>query len=496
MTRGREQQRAAERRVLQLLHGRATRTHIREIHAHLLRHHLHFSNLLLAHLVSVCAALRRVPYARRLFLSHPSPSLPLFNATLKALSLSPAAAPDALRLFSLLRCRSLFPDRLSFAPLLKAASFLPPALGRSVHALTLVSGFAAHPPVAVGILEIYTSSGEMDSAHRAFDDMFQKDVVAYNLMINGYCKRGDFESGFRLFRQMGDRSIVTWNSMIAGLACCGRDGEALELFREMWDYSGFEPDDATLATILPVCGRLGALDVGRWIHYHADGKGLLKSAVNVANSIIDMYCKCGDLAAAQLVFDEMPKKSVVSWNAMITGSAFNGHGQVGINLFEEMKRSGVEPNAGTFVGILGCCAHAGLVKGGRKLFASMVEDYRIEPKLEHYGCMVDLLGRCGFVEEAHELVRSMPMRPNAAIWGALLSACRNYGELGIAEMAMRELIELEPRNSGNYVLLANLYAEAGLWEEAENVRWLMKGKSVPKVPGQSLIGHEDRVEGN
>ncbi|XP_072975220.1 pentatricopeptide repeat-containing protein At5g56310-like [Typha angustifolia] len=200
-----------------------------------------------------------------------------------------------------------------------------------------------------------------------------------------------------------------------------------------------------------------------------------------------MYCKCGDLVSARSVFNAIARKSVVTWNTMIMGLAFNGHGHDGLSLFEDMKRSSQQPNAVTFVGILGCCTHAGLADKGRELFHSMHSEHGIEPRLDHYGCMVDLLGRCGLVKEAHGLVRSMPMRPSAAIWGALLSACRSHGELGLAEVAIKELIELEPWNSGNYVLLANLYANAGRWEEAEKARCLMKEKSVQKVPGQSLV---------
>ncbi|KAG6508670.1 pentatricopeptide repeat-containing protein At1g09190-like [Zingiber officinale] len=479
---------AAERRVLSLLHDRAARGHLPAIYGHVLRHDLRGSDPVATHLVSTCTAVRRPSFALRLFRHHPSPSLFLFSATIKALSLSLAYAPDAFHLFALLRSRYLSPDRLTISPLLKAAAHIADLrLARSLHGFAFLSGFASHLPVAVGLLELYNSCGHMSDAHKVFNEMPQRDVIAWNLMINGYCKKGDWESALGLFRRMNERSVVTWNSIIAGLARCGQDIYTLQIFHEMWETSGFDPDDATVVAVLPVCARLGELDLGIRIHRYAERKGLLNDALHVANSIIDMYCKCGDLASAKALFDEMPQRTVVSWNAMIGGMSFNGRGQEGLDLFDEMLRRRERPNGGTFVSVLGCCTHEGRVERGQEIFQSMALEHGVRPGMEHYGCMVDLLGRRGKVVEAYGLVRSMPMRANAAIWGALLSACRSFGELGMAEVAVKELIELEPWNSGNYVLLGNLLSEMGKWEEAEKVRLLMKGKSVEKSPGQSLV---------
>lgn len=192
-----------------------------------------------------------------------------------------------------------------------------------------------------------------------------------------------------------------------------------------------------------------------------------------------------------MCFDQMPRRNVVSWNSMISGLAMNGHGNIGVNMFKEMKRQGIQPNDVTFIAVIGCCTHAGLVQRGRELFDLMIKEHHIKPRLEHYGCMVDLLGRYGHVKEAFELIRSMPMRPSAAIWGALLSACRIHGDLEIAEHAAKELVSLEPWNSGNYVLLSNIYAEAGRWDDVENIRVSMKDKYVQKAPGQSMLESYD-----
>lgn len=321
-----------------------------------------------------------------------------------------------------------------------------------------------------------------------FDEMHQRDVIVWNLMIRGFYKAGDVEMGLRLFRQMGERSVVSWNLMISCLAQSGRDGEALGVFHEM-QANGVKPDEATVVSVLPVCGRLGEVDVGQWIHSYAAGScGLFKDFISVGNSLVDFYCKCGMLEKASTVFRDMPQKNVVSLNAMISGLALNGNGELGVDLFEEMISEGVNPNGATFVGVFACCAHAGLVEKGWDLFRSMSLKHHMEPKLEHYGSMVDILGRSGRLCEARDFIRSMPMKPNAAIWGALLSACRTYEDMELAECAVNELINLEPWNSGNYVLLSNIYAERGKWDEVEKVRVLMRENCINKAPGQSMVG--------
>jgi pentatricopeptide repeat protein len=327
-----------------------------------------------------------------------------------------------------------------------------------------------------------------------FDEIPQKSrcTVAYNTLITACLKARDIRAARHLFDEMqryrrSRRSVVSWNLMIAGCARCGRDDMAVCCFEGMVREGEVAPDDGTLAAVLPACGRTGHAGAGRWAHEYARKTGLLESAVRVANAVVDMYCKCGDIASAREVFERMRKRSVVSWNTMIAGFSLNGHGIDGIELFQEMRKQGVEPNAVTFLGVLGCCAHAGAVEVGREIFGSMQMEHGIEPAIEHYGCVVDLLGRSGLLEEAHALIQGMPMKPNAAIWGALLSACRAHSGLGIAEVALKELINLEPCNSGNYVLLANLYAETERWEEAGEVRRLMRTMSVDKAPGQSSI---------
>ncbi|KAJ9552570.1 hypothetical protein OSB04_016615 [Centaurea solstitialis] len=452
--------REVERKILSHLHGRHSRIHLTQIHAHLLRHHLHQSNHILSHFISVCAQLRKMDYAHLLFLQTQHPNILLYNSMIKGYSLSPPFQ-TSLHLFCTMKNNhGIWPDEFTFAPLLNA--------------------------VRIGTVELYANCGRMEDARKVFDEMLHRDVIVWNLMIRGYCRTGNVDIGYELFNEMDERSVVSWNTMLSCLARSGRDGEALKLFYEMRD-AGFELDEATVVTMLPACARLGEESIGQWIHSYAKSSKLYRNHVSVGNAIVDFYCKRSLLEDAFKVFDEMPLRNVVSWNTMISGLAFNGDGQKGLGLFDEMMKSGLKPNDSTFIGVLTCCVHSGLVQRGRELFGSMVSSHEIEPKLEHYGCMVDLLGRGGFVKEAYDLVKSMPMKPNGALWGALLSCSRNHGDLEVAEAAVKEVVALEPWNSGNYVLLSNIYAEIGNWDEVEKVRGLMMEGKIEKAPGQSFI---------
>ncbi|KAK1581164.1 hypothetical protein Q3G72_003738 [Acer saccharum] len=374
-----------ERKLLRLLHGHKTRTRLTQIHAHLLRHNLHQSNQVLSHFVSVCGSLHRTEYAAKIFNQTHNPNILLFNSMIKACSLNDSFREKSINLFVSMKVRGIYPDEYTFAPLLKACCGLREVkFGEFVHGEVIRSGFERFGSIRIGVVELYTSFGEMEGAMKVFDEMGQRNVVVWNLMIRGFCKRGDVDMGLCLFRKMSERSVVTWNSMISYLARSGRDGEALRLFCEMRDQ-GVELDEATVVTVLPVCARLGAVDVGQSIHSYAESSRLYREVVPVGNALVDFYCKCGILETASKVFNEMGKKNVVSWNVMISGLAFNGKGELGVDLFEQMTSEGMSPNDSTFVGVLACCAHAGLVEKAWELFGSMTGKHHIEPKLEHFG---------------------------------------------------------------------------------------------------------------
>ncbi|XP_010489791.1 PREDICTED: pentatricopeptide repeat-containing protein At1g09190 [Camelina sativa] len=476
-----------ERKLLRLLHGHNTRTRLPEIHAHLLRHFLHGSSLLLAHFISICGSLSYSDYASRVFSHIQNPNVLVFNAIIKCYSL--VGPPlQSLSFFSSMKSRGIWADEYTYAPLLKSCSSLSDLrFGKCVHGEVLRTGFHRLGKIRIGVVELYASGGRMGDAQKVFDEMLERNVVVWNLMVRGFCDSGDVERGLGLFKQMSERSIVSWNSMISSLSKCGRDREALELFCEMIDQ-GFDPDEATVVTVLPISASLGVLDTGKWIHSTVESNGLIKDFITVGNALVDFYCKSGDLETATTIFGQMQRRNVVSWNTLISGSAVNGKGESGIDLFDAMIEEGkVAPNEATFLGVLACCSYTGRLEKGEELFSLMMEKFKLEPRTEHYGVMVDLMSRSGRIREAFEFLQSMPVDANAAMWGSLLSACRSHGDVKLAEVAAMELVKSEPRNSGNYVLLSNLYAEEGRWEDVEKVRTLMKKNRLRKSTGQSTI---------
>ncbi|GAB4841135.1 Pentatricopeptide repeat-containing protein At3g62890 [Ancistrocladus abbreviatus] len=288
---------------------------------------------------------------------------------------------------------------------------------------------------------------------------------------------------------MPDRNVISWSCIINGYVKWGEHKEALALFREMQMLkgSGVSPNEFTLSGVLSACGRLGALEHGKWVHAYIDKCGM-KVDVVLGTSLIDMYAKCGSIERARSVFDNLGhNKDVTAWSALISGLAMHGLGEECLELFVKMLNQEVRPNAVTFLGLLCACVHCGLVDEGKKLFQRMSQEFGISPSIEHYGCMVDLCGRAGLIEEAWDVVKSMPMEPDVLVWGALLSASRTHGKIEVSEVAVRRLTELEPTNSAAHVLLSNLYAKIGRWKDVRHVRDLMEAKGIKKVPGCSLV---------
>ncbi|KAL4200643.1 hypothetical protein AMTRI_Chr02g254640 [Amborella trichopoda] len=354
-------------------------------------------------------------------------------------------------------------------------------------------------PFSLKACAMLNSLRESEKIHcNALKDGFGSLVFVQNALIHAYSACGEPERAHQLFTEMPLKNLVSWNSIINGFAINGRPNEALTLFDRMRGGHvgpgpmGLEPDGFTIVSLLSACAELGALNLGQRVHNYAIKLGL-NFNTHVLNSLIDFYSKSGVIFGAREVFDDMVERTVVSWTAMICGLAAHGLAIEALALFRGLERERVRPSEITFVGVLYACSHAGLVDQGFKYFKSMRDNYAIEPKIEHYGCMVDLLGRAGLVREAHEFMREMPIEPNAVIWRTLLGACAINGHVELGELARAQLGRLEPRHSGDYVLLSNLYASDGRWSDAQRERSMMVREKVKKTPGYSLIEHNNKV---
>ncbi|XP_060214831.1 pentatricopeptide repeat-containing protein At1g08070, chloroplastic-like [Lycium barbarum] len=338
----------------------------------------------------------------------------------------------------------------------------------------------------------YIECRDMEEAQKLFNAMPNKDLMSWNTLLNGYANNGDVEGCEQIFEEMKERNIFSWNGLIGGYAHNGLFSKVIDAFKRMLNESDVKPNDATLVNVLSACTRLGALDLGKWVHVYAESNGY-KHNVYVSNGLIDMYAKGGVVGNAVDVFRSMDKRDLISWNTIINGLAVHGRGSDALSLFDDMKNFGVKPDGITFIGVLCACSHMGLVEAGFGYFNSMMNEYSIVPQIEHYGCMVDLLGRAGLLEQAVNFVEKMPIQADAVIWTALLAACRVYKNIDFARLALQKLIELDPKNPANYVVLANICGDARRWKDVAEMKVAMRDTGSRKVPGCSLIEVDDEV---
>ncbi|KAL6906381.1 hypothetical protein ACP4OV_003982 [Aristida adscensionis] len=328
----------------------------------------------------------------------------------------------------------------------------------------------------------FVKAGDMQSARRVFDAMPERNVISWTCLMHGYCTAGNMEAAKELFDGMRRRNLHSWNVMISGYCRNRESGKALNLFRKLQSQScPFEPNEVTVVSVIPAITNTGAIDLGRWVHEFVWRKGLDRRA-NVATSLIDMYAKCGKVDEAVRVFNQLKSKEVTCWNAIINGLAVNGHSREVLSLFKEMRRSGSSPNSVTMIGVLSACNHGGLVEEGRRWFQEM-EALGISKKIEHYGCMVDLLGRSGNLDEAMEFIEKMPFEPNGIVLSSLLFACACHGDVDMAEKVMKSAIRVEPFNVGNYIIMRNLYAAKNMWRDA-----LIMKDEINKLGGKKEAG--------
>lgn len=311
------------------------------------------------------------------------------------------------------------------------------------------------------------------------------DLFVGSAIVDMYCKCAKVEEAEKLHYRMAEQTMVSWNALISGFSLNEQSEEAQKFFAQMLEM-GIKPDHFTYATVLDTCANLATVGLGKQIHAQIL-KHELQSDVYISSTLVDMYSKCGIMQDSMLVFEKAPKRDFVTWNAMICGYAQHGLGEEALKTFEDMQLEGVKPNHSTFVSVLRACAHMGFVDKGLEYFHAMLSDYGLDPQLEHYSCMVDILGRSGQVIEASKLIQKMPFQADDVIWRTLLSMCKMHRNVEVAEQAVSSLLQLDPQDSAAYILLSNIYADAGMWDEVSKLRKIMRFSGVKKEPGCSWI---------
>ncbi|KAH0781479.1 hypothetical protein KY290_001077 [Solanum tuberosum] len=448
-------------------------------------------NFILSQFFHTCSALGFVSYAYSIVTSNPNPNIYLYNTLISIFSRLQHLSKDAICLYKQARAIGLYHDTYSIPFVLNAVTCL--TTSRQIHCEAILTGLNNDVHVATSLVRMYSSFGCISDARKVFDEMRNKDVGLWNAMIVGYVKAHDMDTAKYLFDNMLEKNVVSWTTIIAGYAQGNQFSQAIGVFREMMSVEvSAKPDEVTMLAALSACAHLGEHELGEWIHSYII-KHRLRRTVSLNNTLIDMYAKSGNVKKAVELFESMETRSVVTWSTVISALAVNGYGREAINMFSRMEMVGIRPNSVTFIALLSACSHAGLVEEGRLYFKTMEEKHGISPDIRHYGCMVDLFGRAGYLDEAANMVKMMPFEANAAIWGSLLAAARNQGHVELGEQALQHLTEVEPHNSGNYSLVSNTYAALGRWSEARVARKIMKDTGVQKLPGGSFIKMKDKV---
>ncbi|KAJ7977000.1 Pentatricopeptide repeat-containing protein [Quillaja saponaria] len=389
------------------------------------------------------------------------PDLVSWNAIIAAFS-DARASNEAISFFSQMRHLGLIPDSITFLSLLSACtSTLTLYQGMYIHCHIIKMGFGKDVPVCNSLLTMYTKCSNLYDAFDVFKDLRRS------------------------------ANIISWNAILTACLQHNQAGEAFSLLKQMLSSEN-KPDHITITTVLGACAELASLQVGYQVHCFTIKTGLMLD-VPVSNGLIDMYAKCGSLKSAQNVFNSTSTPDVVSWSSLIVGYTQFGNGHEALELFRMMRNIGVQPNEVTFVAVLTACSHFGLVEEGWQFYRAMQMEHGIVPTREHCSCMVDLLARAGCLYEAEDFINKMAFDPDIVAWKTLLGACKTHGNLDMAKRAAENILKLDCSNSAALVLLCNLHASSGSWEDVAKLRSLMKEKGVKKVPGHSWIEVKDKI---
>ena len=425
---------------------------LKQIHAHSLLTGLHDHSIILAKMLRFAAVSPSgdLAYAQRLFDQLPHPNTFFYNTLIRGYAKS-SIPSYSLHLVNQMRQNCVDPDEFTFNFLIKARSRVRVNINRNlplvvecdeIHGAVLKLGFSSHLFVRNALIHLYAARGNPVVAWRVFDETVGVDVVSWSGLVLAHVRAGELERARWVFDQMPERDVVSWTTMVSAYSQAKYSREALELYVTMLD-KGVRPDEVTLVSVISACTNLGDLQMGYSVHSYIDENGF-RWMVSLCNALIDMYAKCGCMDRAWQVFNSMSRKSLVTWNSMISACANNRNPEDAFGLFSRMFNYGVAPDGVTFLAVLTAYAHVGLVDEGYRLFESMQRDHGIEARIEHYGCVVNMLGQAGWLEEAFELITSMPLPSNDVVWGVLLAACRKHGDVYMGERVVKKLLELKP----------------------------------------------------
>ncbi|KAK6129546.1 hypothetical protein DH2020_036704 [Rehmannia glutinosa] len=460
--------RAAEQNCLSLLQLCNSFSKLTQIQANILKLGHQNNPFILTKFTSISSDLNAIHYACSFIFSPESEphyyDTFLFNTVIEAYAGTTHFKRAAIRFYNEMLRHRIEPNNYTYPFVFKAcAGIRDLSLGKTVHGSVSKLGFCG-------------------------------DTHVVNAMIHMYCScENGIEFGEKVFDEMSKTNSVSWSTMMGGYVRWQMSSETVKLFRKM-QIVGVRPDEVTMVMVLSACADLGALELGRWVESYID-KEKFEMRAELCNALIDMFAKCGDVDKALRLFRNMSesKRTIVSWTSVIFGMALHGRGLEAVSLFEEMRKAGVVPDDVIFIGLLSACSHSGLVDEGKKYFDSMVKDYGIAPRIEHYGCIVDLLSRAGLVNEAVKFIDTMPVAPNPVIWRTLISACRAQDQLNLGEKITKDLIKNEPMQESNYVLLSSIYAKMLDWGKKTETRVTMAKKGIKKVPGSTMIELGDGI---
>ncbi|KAL8234161.1 hypothetical protein R6Q59_020261 [Mikania micrantha] len=471
-----------------------TLNQLKQIHAHLMKSHLPENPIAIGPLLSVAATSNNhsfFPYARLIFQHLPFRNTFIYNTMIRGYVQNNNQMSAIVCYTEMLRL-GLVANDFTFPPLIKACICTvilnTKLIGCSVHGHVLKLGFDNNLFVGSALIEFYSANFEIQIARKVFDEIPVKDIVLWTALLHGYCKVEDIDNARVLFDEMPQRNVISWSVIMAGYSRDSNFDEVLSLFTTM-QRQGIKPNDSVLVTVVTACGHLGALAQGLWVHSYAKIHNLDLNPI-LATAFVDMYSKCGYPNLALLVFDTISVKDTGAWNAIISGLAMNGEARKSLELLNQMASFKIQPSEATFVAILAACTHTKLVKEGVELFNQMGQFYGVEPQFVHYACVVDLFARSGMLEEAIEFVEKKMGGLNdgdANVWGALLGACRVYGNVEIGNKVWRKLVDMNVIDYGIYMMCYNMFKEAGWGKDADEVRNMIFESGLKKTPGCSVI---------